>query len=283
MPKSRLELPDTSGFVHHGYVPGISPGQRYGYRVHGPWAPHEGHRCNPAKLLLDPYAKAIHGDVRWDDAVFPYRMGAEDEPDDRDSRGPRPAFGGHQPVLRLDRRPRTAPAAQRDDHLRGPRQGLLDPQPRDPGDAPRDICGPGASVVAALSRVAGRDRGRAAAGPPVHPPAPAHRHGPAELLGLRLHRVLRPAPRLCHAGPPGREPERVQGDGQDAPCGGHRGHPRRGLQPHGGGQSPGPGAVVQGDRQRGAITGWSTTTGATTWTSRAPATRSTSATRTCCG
>jgi isoamylase len=83
--ETRLELPDTSGFVHHGYVPGISPGQRYGYRVHGPWVPHDGHRCNPAKLLLDPYAKSIHGDVGWDDAVFPYQMGAEDEPDDRDS------------------------------------------------------------------------------------------------------------------------------------------------------------------------------------------------------
>jgi len=83
--ETRLELPETSGFVHHGYVPGITPGQHYGYRVHGPWAPRDGHRCNPAKLLLDPYAKSIHGDVNWDDAVFPYRMGAEDEPDDRDS------------------------------------------------------------------------------------------------------------------------------------------------------------------------------------------------------
>jgi len=83
--ETRFELPETSGFVHHGYVPGVSPGQRYGYRVHGPWAPREGHRCNPAKLLLDPYAKSIHGDVSWDDAVFPYRIGAEDEPDDRDS------------------------------------------------------------------------------------------------------------------------------------------------------------------------------------------------------
>ena len=58
-----MTLPESTAFVHHGYLPAVGPGQRYGYRVHGPWAPQDGHRCNPAKLLLDPYAKAIDGDV----------------------------------------------------------------------------------------------------------------------------------------------------------------------------------------------------------------------------
>ncbi|MGQ4440013.1 glycogen debranching enzyme, partial [Streptomyces violaceoruber] len=51
---STVPLPDVDGFVWHCYLPGVGPGQRYGYRVHGPWAPAVGHRCNPAKLLLDP-------------------------------------------------------------------------------------------------------------------------------------------------------------------------------------------------------------------------------------
>ncbi|MDH4063812.1 MAG: glycogen debranching protein GlgX, partial [Acidobacteriota bacterium] len=66
----RFDLVERDDFCWHGYLPGIGPGQRYGFRVHGPWAPEEGHRCNPAKLLLDPYARAIEGAVRWDDAVF---------------------------------------------------------------------------------------------------------------------------------------------------------------------------------------------------------------------
>src|ERR687893_100073 len=68
--EERGDLPELTGFHWHGYVPDVGPGQRYGYRVHGPWAPEEGHRCNPAKLLLDPYAKALDGGIKWDPAVF---------------------------------------------------------------------------------------------------------------------------------------------------------------------------------------------------------------------
>ena len=59
--QTRVPLAEADGFVWHGYLPGVGPGQRYGYRVHGPWDPGLGHRCNPAKLLLDPYAKAVDG------------------------------------------------------------------------------------------------------------------------------------------------------------------------------------------------------------------------------
>src|SRR5439155_14257457 len=61
--ETRNELTEVDGFVWHGYLPDVTPGQRYGYRVHGPYAPAEGHRCNPAKLLLDPYGKAVDGEV----------------------------------------------------------------------------------------------------------------------------------------------------------------------------------------------------------------------------
>ena len=59
--ENRLRLPETTAFVHHGYVPGIMPGQRYGFRVTGPWSPEDGLLFNQDKLLLDPYAKAIEG------------------------------------------------------------------------------------------------------------------------------------------------------------------------------------------------------------------------------
>ncbi|WP_113700505.1 glycogen debranching protein GlgX [Nonomuraea lactucae] len=72
--EERVDLPEVDGFVWHGYLPGVTPGQRYGYRVHGPYDPSHGHRCNPAKLLLDPYAKAIDGDLTWNESVFPYNF-----------------------------------------------------------------------------------------------------------------------------------------------------------------------------------------------------------------
>jgi len=75
----------VDGFIWHGYLPGIGPGQRYGYRVHGPYEPARGLRCNPAKLLLDPYAMAIEGGVDWDEAVYGYRFGSPDTRNDMDS------------------------------------------------------------------------------------------------------------------------------------------------------------------------------------------------------
>ena len=61
----RLDLPEVTAFVWHGYLPGIEPGQRYGFRVHGPYDPARGHRCNPHKLLVDPYARALDGQPIW--------------------------------------------------------------------------------------------------------------------------------------------------------------------------------------------------------------------------
>ncbi|MCC1481685.1 glycogen debranching protein GlgX [Roseibaca sp. Y0-43] len=73
----RLRLPERTGYVWHGRVPGLFPGQLYGYRVHGPYAPEQGHRFNPHKLLVDPYAKRLTGHLRWSDAVFGYKTGAK--------------------------------------------------------------------------------------------------------------------------------------------------------------------------------------------------------------
>ena len=69
----RIRLPEQTDLVWHCYLPEARPGLLYGYRVYGPYEPERGHRFNPKKLLLDPYAKAIHGRVRWSDSVFGYR------------------------------------------------------------------------------------------------------------------------------------------------------------------------------------------------------------------
>ena len=83
--ETRLELTEVDGYVWHGYVPNLQPGQRYGYRVHGPYEPAAGHRCNPHKLLLDPYAKAIDGQVDSDEALFGYKFGDVESFNDADS------------------------------------------------------------------------------------------------------------------------------------------------------------------------------------------------------
>jgi isoamylase len=81
----RVGLDEVDGFVWHGYLPGIEPGQRYGYRVHGPYDPDNGARCNPAKLLLDPYAKAIDGRIDWHESLFSYHFGDPDSVNNDDS------------------------------------------------------------------------------------------------------------------------------------------------------------------------------------------------------
>ena len=71
----RVRFSERTNHVWHAYLPDVRPGQAYGYRVHGPYAPERGHRFNPAKLLLDPYAKTIAGRVQWSDAQFGYQIG----------------------------------------------------------------------------------------------------------------------------------------------------------------------------------------------------------------
>ena len=76
---AHIEMKERHDQVWHCYVPGVHPGQLYGYRVHGPYAPEEGKRFNPANLLIDPYAKAISGTIKWSNALFAYRIGSPRE------------------------------------------------------------------------------------------------------------------------------------------------------------------------------------------------------------
>jgi isoamylase len=81
----RLPLMERTNLVWHGYVPNLLPGQLYAYRVHGPWAPQAGHRFNPSKLVMDPYAAAVGRRMRWNDALFGFKLDSPDLADDRDS------------------------------------------------------------------------------------------------------------------------------------------------------------------------------------------------------
>ncbi|MFI0820686.1 glycogen debranching protein GlgX [Streptomyces sp. NPDC021098] len=83
--ETAVELRETDAFVRHAYLPGIMPGQRYGFRAHGPYAPERGDRCNSAKLLLDPYAKAISGKIDWGEEVYGYHFYRPDKRNDLDS------------------------------------------------------------------------------------------------------------------------------------------------------------------------------------------------------
>ncbi|MFC7302901.1 glycogen debranching protein GlgX [Streptomyces monticola] len=83
--ETAVELRETDAFVRHAYLPGVMPGQRYGYRAHGPYAPESGLRCNSAKLLLDPYARAVSGSMDWGEEVYGYHFKQPDKRNDLDS------------------------------------------------------------------------------------------------------------------------------------------------------------------------------------------------------
>ncbi|MBM7808541.1 glycogen operon protein [Geodermatophilus bullaregiensis] len=106
--ETRIRLPEMDGYVWHAFLPGIQPGQRYGYRVHGPYDPSQGLRCNPNKLLLDPYAKAIDGQIEWDPSVFGYDF-TSGERNDEDSAEHMPKSVVVNPYFDwgVDRPPRT--------------------------------------------------------------------------------------------------------------------------------------------------------------------------------
>ena len=241
----------------HAFLPGVGPGTRYGYRIDGPWSPGDGQWCNPNKLLLDPYAKAIDGTVDWKPACFAYDLGDPDGDarNDEDSAPHVPRSVVHNPFFDWgnDRSP-AIPMHESviyEAHVKG----LTERHPGVPEDIRGTYAGLAHPVVIEHLLVAGRHHPRAAARAPVRARLAPRRAGPAQLLGLQLDRLLRPAQRLRQqrrrrrVGPRWAGPG-VQGDGPVAARGRARGHPRRRLQPHRRGQPPGPDAVVQGHRQR---------------------------------
>jgi isoamylase len=107
--ETRIGLDEVDGFVWHGYLPGIGPGQHYGYRVHGRYDPGSGQRCNPAKLLIDPYAKAVSTSMDWNESLFGYRFADPEQRNDADSAAHAPKSVVISPFFDWadDRHPRT--------------------------------------------------------------------------------------------------------------------------------------------------------------------------------
>ena len=110
-PTHTIDVHERTDLIWHAYLPDVRPGQLYGYRVDGPYEPERGHRFNPGKLLIDPYAKAISGEIRWTDAMYGYVIGDPEEDrsfDDRDSAGDMPKCLVVEPEFTWgdDRKPR---------------------------------------------------------------------------------------------------------------------------------------------------------------------------------
>jgi glycogen operon protein len=142
-----IVLSERTAFSWHCYITGISPGQLYGYRVHGPYEPARGMRFNPAKVLVDPYATAVAGDVRWDQPIFPYVMGGTEEdlaPDDADDAAGMPKCVVTNPYFDWegDRRPNTplSDSVIYEVHVKGFTKRRL--------DIPEDLRGTYAGLVA---------------------------------------------------------------------------------------------------------------------------------------
>ena len=192
--EARIRLPEYTDEVWHCYLPEARPGQLYGYRVHGPYEPALGHRFNPNKLLLDPYARALSGTLRWNDVLYGYRVGGPREDlsfDRRDS-------ARYMPKCRVvesaftwnhDRHPRTSweETIIYEMHVRG----FTIRHPAVPAARARDIRGARLAVRHRLPDRAWRHRRRAVAGAGRRHRTPGRRSRAGELLGLQHDRVFR--------------------------------------------------------------------------------------------
>ena len=122
--ETRIPLPERDGEVWHGFVPGIGAGQAYGYQAIGPYEPRRGLRSNPAKLLPDPYARAIDGQVRFGPEVLGHSVADEDSASTLDSAAFMPRSLVVDTSLRIDRRAEAHSLVRRHSHLRGSCQRL---------------------------------------------------------------------------------------------------------------------------------------------------------------
>jgi glycogen operon protein len=246
--ETQVSLPERHGMIWHGYLPRVGPGQRYGYRVHGPYEPSAGLRCNPAKLLLDPYAKAIDERNDWNEALFSYRFDDPEVCNDDDSAPYAMKSVVINPFFdwtgdRLLRVPYNESVIY-EAHVKGMTM-------RHP-DIPDDVRGTYAGLAhPAMIRHFKKLGVTAVELLPVHQFVidSTLQERSVELLGLQHHRLLRPAQRLRQLRRPQRAGAGVQDDGPSAAPRRDRGHPGRGLQPHRRGQPYGPNAVVSRYRQ----------------------------------
>jgi isoamylase len=222
----RIELPEYTNQIWHGYLPDVRPGTVYGYRVHGPYEPEAGHRFNPNKLLLDPYAVVHRGELKWDPAVFGYKMESGDDTtfDERDSASfmPKcvvvdPNFDWHgQNVLSEVRVPFDDTIIY-ELHVKG----FTKLFPGMPENLRGTYAGLGEEGVVKYIKELGVSSIEL---------LPVHFFINDQLLGLQHDRVL--CPRYAVCGRPQAPAPRVQGNGRALSRRGDRSHYGRGVQPH---------------------------------------------------
>ena len=152
----RIELPEYTDEVWHGYLPAARPGLVYGYRAHGPHEPHAGHRFNPNKLVIDPYAKQLVGELRWGPELFGYRLDHPDKDKSFDARDSAPFV---QKCRVIDPaftwgRSKAGDAVGARDHLRNAREGFYQASSIGPGGRPRHLCRPCLSERARIPALA---------------------------------------------------------------------------------------------------------------------------------
>ena len=248
--ETRVTLPEVDGFVWHGFIPNIEPGQRYGYRVYGPYDPAAGQRCNPNKLLIDPYAKAIDGTFEWNQSLFGYNFGDPDSRNDDDSAASMPKSVVINPFFDwgVDRPPghEYADTVIYEAHVKG----LTQTHP----DIPEKIRGTYAAVAHPVIIEHLKSLGvNAIELMPVHHfvnDSTLIEKGLTNYWGYNTIGFLAPDPKYSSSSDPRRAGPGIQGHGARAARGRHRGDPRRGLQPHRRGQPPRADAVDARDRQR---------------------------------
>ena len=274
--ETRVALTEYDAGVWHGFVAGVGPGQAYGYRVTGPYEPARGMRCNPAKLLLDPYALAIDGEVRFGPEVLGYDVADPDRPSPLDSAGhvPRslvvdPAFGWS------DAPPAGTPTRTRSSTRSTSRAS----RPRTP-TCPTALRGTYAGLAheAALAHLT-------ALGVTTVELLPVHHSVPEAFLPARgltnywgYNTIGFFAPHAgysaaARAGRPARAGRRVPGDGGRPARRRPRGRARRGVQPHRRERPPRADAVPPRHRQRRLLPARSRRPQLATWTRPAAATR----------
>ena len=198
--ETRVDLPEITALCWHIYLPQVRPGQRYGYRVHGPWDPDQGHWCNPHKLLLDPYAKAVEGMWEWNEAVFPYHFeDPENSKNDLDSAPFCPRSVVINPYFDWgnDRRPNTPwhKTVVYETHVKG----FTKTAPGHSRRPARHLRGNGASGGGQVPAAARRHGRGAAAGASVRAGLDARAEEAAQLLGLQLDRLPGAAQRIQRA------------------------------------------------------------------------------------
>ena len=196
--ETRIDLDEVDGYVWHCLPAHRHPGQRYGFRVYGPWDPRAGHRCDPSKLLLDPYGKSFHGDFDFTQALYSYDLEADDlatggDPPMIDSLGHTMTSVVINPFFNwdTDRAPRTPyhETIIYEAHVKG----MTQTHPGIPEELRGTYAGLAHPAVIDHLKSLERHRDRADAGAPVPARSPAAGSRSAKLLGLQHLRLLRPA------------------------------------------------------------------------------------------